>query len=50
MLLAYKLLDTAEDRWRKINSSGLVALIRAGVDLRDGIQAERRTDGSRNAA
>jgi hypothetical protein len=48
--MAYKLLDAAEDRWRKVNSPELVALVRAGVKFKDGIRIERSTDESRDAA
>lgn len=50
LVMAYKLLDAAKDRWRKINSPELVALIRAGVEFKDGIQIEGRTHKSRDAA
>jgi transposase-like protein len=50
LMMAYKLLDAAQDRWRKVNSPELVALVRAGVEFKDGIQIERRTDQSRDAA
>jgi transposase-like protein len=50
LVMAYKLLDAAQDRWRKVNSPELVALVRAGVEFKDGIQTERRTDTSRDAA
>ncbi len=50
LVMAYKLLDAAQDRWRKVNSPELVALIRAGIEFKDGIQAERRIDKSRDAA
>jgi len=50
LVMAYKLLDAAEDRWRKVNSPELVALVRAGVQFKDGIQVERSTDESRDAA
>ena len=48
--MAYKLLDAAQDRWRKVNSPELVALVRAGVKFKDGIHIERNTDESRDAA
>jgi hypothetical protein len=48
--MAYKLLDAAQDRWRKVNSPQLVALVRAGIEFKDGIQLERRTEESRDAA
>jgi len=50
LVMAYKLLDAAEDRWRKVNSPELVALVRAGAKFKDGIQIERSTDESRDAA
>lgn len=48
--MAYKLLDAAQARWRKINSPELVALVRAGVEFKDGKQIERRINESRDAA
>ena len=50
LVMAYKLLDAAQDRWRKVNSPELVALVRAGVKFKDGIHIERSTDESRDAA
>jgi transposase-like protein len=50
LVMAYKLLDAAQARWRKVNSPELVALVRAGVEFKDGIQTERRTEDSRDAA
>ena len=50
LVMAYKLLDAAQDRWRKVNSPELVAQVRAAVEFKDGIQVERRTEGSRDAA
>lgn len=50
LIMAYKLLDAAQDRWRRINSPQLVALVRAGVEFKDGIQQERSNDQSRDAA
>jgi transposase-like protein len=50
LVMAYKLLDAAQDRWRKANSPELVALVRAGIEFKDGIQVERRIDQSRDAA
>jgi transposase-like protein len=50
LVMAYKLLDAAQDRWRKVNSPELVALVRAGIEYKDGIQVERRTERSRDAA
>ena len=50
LVMAYKLLDAAQARWRKVNSPELVALVRAGIEFKDGIQTERRTNQSRDAA
>ena len=50
LVMAYKLIDAAQARWRKVNSPQLVALVRAGVEFKDGIQIERSTDKSRDAA
>ena len=50
LVMAYKLLDAAEDRWRKVNSPELVIQVRAGIQFKDGIRVERRTDQSRDAA
>jgi hypothetical protein len=48
--MAYKLLDAAQERWRKLNSPELVALVAAGVEFKDGTQTEKRTEESRDAA
>lgn len=50
LVMAYKLLDAAQARWRKVNSPELVALVRAGVEFKDGIQIERSNSQSRDAA
>jgi len=50
LVMAYKLLDAAQDRWRKVNSPELVVQVRAGIEFKDGIRVERRTDESRDAA
>ena len=50
LVMAYKLLDAAQDRWRKVNSPELVALVRAGIEFKDGNRTERRIDTSRDAA
>ena len=46
--MAYKLLDAAQDRWRRINGHELVPLVRAGATFIDGKLQERSvttTDG-----
>lgn len=50
LVMAYKLLDAAQDRWRKVNSPELVALVRAGIEFNNGTQTERRIENSRDAA
>jgi hypothetical protein len=37
LLMAYKLLDMAQLRWRRVNSPELVVKVRAGVKFIDGI-------------
>ena len=39
--MAFKLLDMAQARWRRLNGSELLPLVRAGVRFVDGIQHER---------
>ena len=41
--MAYKLLDAAQGRWRRINGHELVALVRAGATFIDGRLQERST-------
>ncbi len=43
LMMAFKLLEMAEKRWRRINGAQLVPLVRAGVRFIDGAQTERRT-------
>jgi putative transposase len=50
LVMAYKLHDAAQDRWRKVNSPELVIQVRAGIEFKDGIRIERRTHQSRDAA
>jgi transposase-like protein len=42
MAMAYKLLDAAQARWRRINGHELVPLVRAGATFIDGKLQERR--------
>ncbi|HIE47718.1 TPA: IS256 family transposase [Candidatus Bipolaricaulota bacterium] len=44
LAMAYKLLDAAHDRWRKINAPHLVPLVRAGAVFIDGQPQERTTN------
>jgi hypothetical protein len=43
--MAYKLLDAAQTRWRRINGPELVALVRAGATFIDG-KLQERTDAT----
>lgn len=44
LVMAYKLLDMAQQRWRRLNAAHLLPLVRAGVTFVDGIQQEREVD------
>ena len=48
--MAYKLLDMAQHRWRRLNGAHLLPLVRAGVVFVDGVQKERNTAGNRKEA
>jgi hypothetical protein len=41
LAMAYKLIDSAQARWRAINAPHLVALVRAGAVFRNGVLVER---------
>lgn len=41
LTMAFKLLDMAQLRWRRITAAELLPLVRAGVVFHDGVQAER---------
>jgi transposase-like protein len=41
LLMAFKLLDMAQQRWRKLNGAELRPLVRAGVKFVDGVRQER---------
>ena len=40
LMMAFKLLEMAQQRWRRINGPKLLPLVRAGVKFIDGVQAE----------
>jgi putative transposase len=40
LLMAYKLLDMAQARWRRLDGAHLLPLIRAGIVFLDGVQQE----------
>lgn len=50
LVFAYKLLDMAGQRWRKLDGSALLPLVRAGVKFRDGVQVERQDPSERKNA
>ncbi len=50
LVFAYKLLATAEQRWRKLDGNHRLALVRAGVQFREGIQVERQDQAQRKEA
>jgi putative transposase len=39
--MAFKLLEMAELRWRRLNGAELLPLVRAGVVFKNGVQLER---------
>ncbi len=43
LLMAFKLLEMAQKRWRRINGAHLIPVVRGGVGFIDGAQAERRS-------
>jgi putative transposase len=50
LMMAFKLLEMAEKRWRRLNAPHLVPLVRAGVKFVDGVQQERPDAGAKDAA
>ncbi len=48
--MAYKLLEMAQRRWRRLNSAHLLPLVRAGVPFIDGVQQEREKKDRKEAA
>jgi hypothetical protein len=48
--MAFKLLESAQDRWRAVNGSHLVALVRAGARFDKGVIVERPDDVQEVAA
>lgn len=41
LVMAYKLLDMAQRRWRRLNAAHLLPLVRAGATFVDGVRQER---------
>ena len=50
LMMAFKLLAMAQQRWRKLNGAHLLPLVRAGVELEDGRPVERTDNEKREAA
>jgi transposase-like protein len=50
LTMAFKLLEMAEQRWRRLNGAHLLPLVRAGVRFVDGTQVERQEDKDRKDA
>ena len=50
LLMAYKLLVMAQERWRRLNGAHLLPLVRAGVTFVDGVQQERSSEQDRKDA
>jgi len=46
LAMAFKLIESAQDRWRAVNAPHLVALVRAGATFTGGELAERPDDQS----
>jgi putative transposase len=44
LAMAYKLIESAQDRWRAVNSPHLVALVRAGAVFKKGVLVENPTE------
>ena len=40
LAMAFKLIESAEKRWRRLNASHLVELVHAGVRFEDGIESK----------
>jgi len=50
LLMAYKLLDMAQARWRRLDGAHLLPLVRAGIVFVDGIQQEGKASKARARA
>ena len=50
LMMAFKLLEMAQQRWRRINRPQLLPLVRAGVKFIDGVQAEQTNQAQRKDA
>jgi hypothetical protein len=50
LTMAYKLLDMAENRWRRLDGAALLPLVRAGAAFKDGELIERTEEEGERAA
>jgi transposase-like protein len=50
LAMAFKLIESAQDRWRAVNAPGLVALVRAGTKFNNGLLVEREDVVAEDAA
>ena len=50
LAMAYKLIESAQARWRAVNAPELVALVRAGVKFEKGVMAERSDEQDEEVA
>ena len=48
--MAYKLIEAAQSRWRKVNAPELVALVRAGAIFKEGVLIENEDTNQEAAA
>ncbi len=46
--MAYKLLDAAQERWRRLNGHQLVAEVLDGVQFKDGVRVTDDTEDTNN--
>jgi hypothetical protein len=50
LAMAFKLIESAQDRWRAVNGPHLVALVRAGATFRKGVLTENKPTEDQVAA
>jgi transposase-like protein len=50
LAMAYKLMESAQTRWRSVNAPHLVALVRAGVKFEKGVMVERSEEADTEVA
>ena len=50
LAMAYKLIESAQSRWRAVNAPHLVALVRAGVTFEKGVMVERSEEQDEEVA